>query len=62
MVAVGIAGHFLHGNQPPLAPAGCAATLYRSVHEQIFTLPEDCLLYPAHDYNGGGSWLSLGGP
>ncbi|XP_006034554.1 persulfide dioxygenase ETHE1, mitochondrial [Alligator sinensis] len=41
---------------------GCAATLYRSVHEQIFTLPEDCLLYPAHDYNGGGSWLSLGGP
>ncbi|XP_059574613.1 persulfide dioxygenase ETHE1, mitochondrial isoform X1 [Alligator mississippiensis] len=31
---------------------GCAATLYRSVHEQIFTLPEDCLLYPAHDYNG----------
>jgi glyoxylase-like metal-dependent hydrolase (beta-lactamase superfamily II)/rhodanese-related sulfurtransferase len=26
--------------------------MYRSVHQQIFTLPEDCLLYPAHDYRG----------
>jgi rhodanese-related sulfurtransferase len=26
--------------------------LYRSVHSQIFTLPERCLLYPAHDYRG----------
>jgi sulfur dioxygenase len=26
--------------------------MYCSVHEQIFTLPEDCLLYPAHDYRG----------
>ncbi|MGH7001916.1 MAG: MBL fold metallo-hydrolase, partial [Stellaceae bacterium] len=24
--------------------------MYRSVHQRIFTLPEDCLLYPAHDY------------
>ncbi len=31
---------------------GDAATLYRSVHLQIFTLPEDCVLYPAHDYRG----------
>ncbi len=31
---------------------GDAAALYRSVHEQIFTLPDDCLLYPAHDYRG----------
>ena len=31
---------------------GSAETLYRSVHEQIFTLPETCLLYPAHDYRG----------
>jgi sulfur dioxygenase len=31
---------------------GSAATLYRSVHEQIFSLPEDTLLYPAHDYKG----------
>ena len=26
--------------------------LFRSVHEQIFCLPADCLLYPAHDYRG----------
>ena len=26
--------------------------MYRSVHTQIFTLPESCLLYPAHDYRG----------
>ena len=26
--------------------------LYRSVHAQIFTLPDSCLLYPGHDYRG----------
>lgn len=26
--------------------------MYRAIHQQIFTLPEDCLLYPAHDYRG----------
>jgi sulfur dioxygenase len=31
---------------------GDAATMYRSVHDQIFSLPHDCLLYPAHDYRG----------
>jgi sulfur dioxygenase len=31
---------------------GDARLLYRAVHQQIFTLPEDCLLYPAHDYRG----------
>lgn len=31
---------------------GDAAMMYRSVHEQIFTLPDGCLLYPAHDYRG----------
>jgi sulfur dioxygenase len=31
---------------------GDAGALYRSVHEQLFTLPGGCLLYPAHDYNG----------
>ncbi|NMF90747.1 MBL fold metallo-hydrolase [Aromatoleum petrolei] len=31
---------------------GDAATMYRSVHEQIFPLPGNCLLYPAHDYRG----------
>lgn len=31
---------------------GDAATLYRSVHGQIFSLPASCLLYPGHDYKG----------
>jgi sulfur dioxygenase len=31
---------------------GDAHVMYRSIHQQIFTLPEDCLLYPAHDYRG----------
>ena len=31
---------------------GDPAAMYRSIHEQIFTLPDDCLLYPAHDYRG----------
>jgi sulfur dioxygenase len=31
---------------------GSAHALYQSVHAQIFTLPESCLLYPAHDYRG----------
>jgi glyoxylase-like metal-dependent hydrolase (beta-lactamase superfamily II)/rhodanese-related sulfurtransferase len=31
---------------------GDARRLYRSVHEQVFTLPEACLLYPGHDYRG----------
>jgi sulfur dioxygenase len=26
--------------------------MYRSVHDQILTLPPQCLLYPAHDYRG----------
>lgn len=30
---------------------GDAATLYRSVHEKIFSLGDDVLVYPAHDYN-----------
>jgi glyoxylase-like metal-dependent hydrolase (beta-lactamase superfamily II)/rhodanese-related sulfurtransferase len=31
---------------------GDAHTLFRSIKEQIFTLPDDCLIYPAHDYRG----------
>ncbi len=31
---------------------GDARTLYRSVREQIFSLPERCLVYPGHDYRG----------
>ncbi len=31
---------------------GSAQKLYRSVRGKIFTLPADCLVYPAHDYRG----------
>ncbi|XP_039220295.1 persulfide dioxygenase ETHE1, mitochondrial [Crotalus tigris] len=31
---------------------GSAETLFDSVHKKIFTLPGDCLIYPAHDYTG----------
>lgn len=31
---------------------GNSRALYRSVHSEIFTLPDDCLLYPGHDYRG----------
>jgi len=31
---------------------GSAEELYSSVHDQIFSLPEDCQLYPGHDYRG----------
>jgi len=31
---------------------GDAATLYRSVHEQILSLPMGFTIYPAHDYKG----------
>ena len=29
---------------------GDADTLYKSVHEKLFSLPDDTLVYPAHDY------------
>lgn len=31
---------------------GSADRLYESVHNEIFTLPDSTLLYPAHDYKG----------
>jgi sulfur dioxygenase len=31
---------------------GSPDQLFTSVREQILTLPDDCLLYPAHDYRG----------
>lgn len=33
-------------------PEGDPGTMYRSVRQQIFSLPDPCLLYPAHDYRG----------
>jgi len=31
---------------------GDAAQLYDSIHQKIFTLPDETLVYPGHDYNG----------
>lgn len=31
---------------------GNAHVLYHSIRERLFTLPDDCQLYPAHDYKG----------
>jgi len=31
---------------------GDAKTLFRSVHEKIFTLDDDAVIYPGHDYKG----------
>ncbi len=31
---------------------GDAQTLYRSVHGKLFTLPDETLVFPAHDYHG----------
>jgi sulfur dioxygenase len=31
---------------------GNALTLYHSIRDRIFTLPDDCLIYPGHDYGG----------
>jgi glyoxylase-like metal-dependent hydrolase (beta-lactamase superfamily II)/rhodanese-related sulfurtransferase len=31
---------------------GDPGAMYRSVHQQLFSLPDSCLLYPAHDYRG----------
>jgi len=29
---------------------GSAEALYDSVHDQLFTLPDECIVFPAHDY------------
>jgi glyoxylase-like metal-dependent hydrolase (beta-lactamase superfamily II)/rhodanese-related sulfurtransferase len=31
---------------------GSASRLFRSIREQLFTLPDDCIVYPGHDYSG----------
>lgn len=31
---------------------GSAHAMFRAVHDTLFALPDDCLLYPAHDYRG----------
>ncbi len=36
--------------------SGNAAALYKGIHENIFSLPDETLVYPGHDYNG--RWVS----
>ncbi len=31
---------------------GSARSLFRSINEQLFTLPDECAVFPAHDYEG----------
>jgi len=31
---------------------GCPETLFESVHKQLFSLSDDTIVYPAHDYQG----------
>jgi sulfur dioxygenase len=31
---------------------GNAARLFQSITQQLFSLPDDCIVFPAHDYNG----------
>ena len=31
---------------------GSAETLYDSIHQQIFTLADETIVYPGHDYKG----------
>lgn len=31
---------------------GSAELLYRSINERLFSLPDECVVYPAHDYDG----------
>lgn len=31
---------------------GSAGTLYDSIHRQLFSLPDDTIVYPGHDYKG----------
>ncbi len=32
--------------------SGSAETLYKSIHEKLFSLPDETLVYPGHDYSG----------
>ncbi len=42
----------IRGNGRTDFQEGDARTLYHSIHEQIFSLPDETLLYPGHDYRG----------
>jgi sulfur dioxygenase len=43
---------FIRGSGRTDFQSGDAGTLYDSVTQRLFTLPEETLVYPAHDYRG----------
>ena len=43
---------FVRGSGRTDFQQGDARTLYRSVHDQIYSLPDDTVIYPGHDYRG----------
>jgi sulfur dioxygenase len=43
---------FIRGNGRTDLQGGSAERLFDSVHQKLFTLPDDTLVYPGHDYNG----------
>src|SRR5260370_42410475 len=43
---------FVRGTGRTAFQEGDPHAMYRPLHQQIFTLPDACLLYPAHDYRG----------
>jgi glyoxylase-like metal-dependent hydrolase (beta-lactamase superfamily II)/rhodanese-related sulfurtransferase len=43
---------FIRGTGRTDFQQGSAETLFRSIHDKIFTLPDDTIIWPAHDYRG----------
>ena len=43
---------FINGNGRTDFQGGSAETLFDSVRRKLFTLPDDTMIYPGHDYNG----------
>ena len=45
-------GLYLHAYCPHYSGFGWYRQLYKSVHSQLFSLPDSTVVYPAHDYKG----------
>jgi sulfur dioxygenase len=43
---------YLHACCPDCSGLGVYRQLYKSVHTQLFSLPDSTIVYPAHDYKG----------
>ncbi|MGC4098351.1 MAG: MBL fold metallo-hydrolase [Nitrospira sp.] len=43
---------FIHGNGRTDLQGGSAETLFDSVRNKLFALPDDTIVYPGHDYHG----------